>query len=58
MTVARAILGRTFLHPALDYLLIGGGLALLVGIAAFLDPPRAATAVSYTHLTLPTNREV
>ena len=28
-----ALLGRTFLHPALDYLLIGGGLSLLFALA-------------------------
>ena len=27
-------------------------------VSAVLDDPRAETAVSYTHLTLPTNREV
>lgn len=41
MTPVRALIGRTFMHPLLDYLLVGGGLALLVFIAAYLQPNRA-----------------
>ncbi len=29
---------RTFVSPAFDYLLIGGGLSLLVGLAVIVDP--------------------
>lgn len=39
-----ALWGRTFLHPALDYLLIGGGLSL-VATALLAGAPRSAALV-------------
>lgn len=33
-----ALIGRTFLHPALDYIFIGGGLSLVVIAAVVLKP--------------------
>ena len=33
-------------------------ISLLLEMAASSNPDRTAVAVSYTHLTLPTNREV
>ena len=36
----------------------GGGRVSLVGFGSWSVSKRAARAVSYTHLTLPTNREV
>jgi hypothetical protein len=39
-----ALWGRTFLHPALDYLLIGGGLSLLA-TALLAGAPRSAALV-------------
>ena len=40
MTAATAnrLVGRSFVNPAFDYLLIGGGLSLLVTLAVLLDP--------------------
>jgi hypothetical protein len=37
------VVGRTFLHPTLDYLLIGGGLSLVMAAAIALRATRAPT---------------
>ena len=34
-----ALIGRTFVHPVFDYLLIGGGLSLVLVIVVLLNPP-------------------
>ena len=34
-----ALIGRTFLHPAIDYALIGGGLTIPIFIAVLTNPP-------------------
>jgi hypothetical protein len=36
--LATALLGRCFVHPSLDYLLIGGGLSLLVTAVVLMNP--------------------
>jgi hypothetical protein len=46
-----ALTGRTFLHPAFDYLVIGGGLSLLVAAVVWLEPAVVA-AISPTALAV------
>src|SRR5262245_30339432 len=36
--LATALRGRSFVHPFLDYLLIGGGLSLLVTASVLMNP--------------------
>jgi len=51
-----ALLGRTFMHPALDYLLIGGGLSLLVTLVLVVrDTPGSVDDTTLAVLILASN---
>ena len=40
------------------YALVAVGLALIFGVSRLINFAQGSISVSYTHLTLPTNREV
>lgn len=39
-SLSAALIGRSFVHPLFDYLLIGGGLSLILTVCVLLDPSR------------------
>ena len=41
-SLAGALIGRTFVHPVFDYLIIGGGLSLIVTAVVLLNPAGGA----------------
>ena len=59
ITLVRAI-GTEFVRRSVRPLIILGSIAavVLLGVGGYLTTLNAWWAVSYTHLTLPTNREV
>src|ERR1019366_2125496 len=45
-SLAGALTGRSFVHPLFDYLLIGGGLSLIVTAVVLTNPGRGAIVSS------------
>ena len=50
--LSQRLIGRTFIHPAFDYLFIGGGLSLIVIPVVFLYAGRGAASMSFRILAL------
>ena len=49
--VTRALVGKTFMHPAIDYLLVGGGITIPIFIAVYFFPPLASVDSSISIYT-------